>query len=168
MLDKIKRIFFLRIVTIASILYPISILVYLIWFHKKFEPIYGESNAFMKSMHQSDDMTNFILLFIGCILVSMFLAIAYDEIAFYIKPTFSIDAKLMSKESVMQSSANHTGFSSIGYNYNLTFKDENEVELSFAVTPIHYAIFFEGNKGILNYKQGVVNRFISFVVTEIE
>ena len=168
MLDKIKRIFLLRIVTIASILYPISILVYFIWFHKKFEPIYGESNAFMKSMHQSDVVTNLILFFMVCILVSMFVVIAYEELAFYIKPIFSIDAKLMSRESAMQSSGNHTGFSSIGYNYNLTFKDENEVEMSFAVTPMHYAIFFEGNKGILNYKQGVVNRFISFVVTEIE
>ncbi|MCB2312972.1 DUF2500 domain-containing protein [Clostridium tagluense] len=168
MKNRIKRIFLSRVVVITSILYSITILVYFVFFYEKFVNIYGEYTELLKSMYYDEQVNLSIESFAVCLVAAIFIALIYEEIVLYTKPIISVNTRLKSKESVFHSCKNNMGFSSVVYNYTLTFEADNGVELSFIVTPKHYMIIFEGNKGILNYKQGISNSFISFHITAIE
>jgi hypothetical protein len=166
--NRIKRIFLLRVGVITLILFSITILVYFAFFYEKFVNIYREYNEWLKSMYYEEQVILSISSFAVCLVSAIFIALIYEEIVLYTKPIISVNTRLKSKESVFHSCKNNMGFSSVVYDYTLIFEANNGVELSFIVTPKHYMIIFEGNKGILNYKQGISNRFISFDIKAIE
>ncbi len=132
------------------------------------EPIYGQANELFKSIERENLIFFLILAFLICFLVSMFISLLYDEIVLYSTPIVAVNARLKSKESVMEMHGNHRGFSHVGFNYNLIFEIENGVNINFRVTPKYYMTIIEGNKGILKYKQGVSKRFIGFDIKQIE
>ncbi|MBU3130352.1 DUF2500 family protein [Clostridium tagluense] len=160
---------------IILILYSITIIVYFTCFYKPLElltsnldmPEIASVNETLKSISRDDIMFFFIGSFLGVVFTLMIVTLVYEEIVLCTKPIIAVNARLKSKESVMQMSGSYMGFSSVGYKYNLIFETDNEVEMIFVVIPKYYATIIEGNKGILKYKQGRLNRFIGFDLTSI-
>lgn len=159
-------------------LYSMAIFIYFKWFYKPLEmlpgnvdiPVIVSANETLKAINHDNMIFFFLLSFLFCILIGLILSMIYAGIVFYYTPVISSNARLKSKESIQQNGnyMGYMGFSSVGYTYNLTFETDNGLVLNFSVNPKHYIIIFEGNKGLLNYKHGVANRFISFDITAIE
>ncbi|MBU3146295.1 DUF2500 family protein [Clostridium sp. CF012] len=158
------------------ILYSITIMVYFTCFYKPLEliasnldiPEIASANEILKSINRDDIMFFFIFSFLGVVAILLIVTFIYQEIVLCTKPIIAVNARLKSKESVMQMSGDYMGFSSVGYNYKLIFETDNEVEMVFVVVPKYYATIMEGNKGILKYKQGRLNRFIGFDLKSID
>jgi len=174
--DKMRPLPWLRLGVITLILYIVTIAVYFMCFYEPVEylkPIPGfeiinQANETLKSLKRQEIIFFFVISLLFCFLVSMIISFIYEEIIMHTKPIITVKAKLKSKEVDMKISGDYTGFSSVGFIYSLTFKLDNEEEISFFVIPKYYATIIEGNKGILKYKQGSFNRFIDFELTEIE
>ncbi len=174
--NKQEAFFTVKRGIVILILYSITIIVYFTCFYKPLElanndiniDIIESSNEIMKSMRRDEIMFFFIFSLLGVILTLMILTIIYDQIVLCTKPVIEVNARLKSKESVIQMNGDHRGFSNIGYSYNLTFEVENEALITFPVYPKYYWTIIEGNRGTLKYKQGKVKVFKGFDFTSID
>lgn len=166
--NREKRIFSIRIGILTLILYTFALVIYFMCFYEPFKPFYGDSNELVKSIEREQVMITLISIFGLCIVVSLVILIIYNEIEFYNKPIITVSARLVSREVAKQIQGDYRGFSNISYAYKLTFKTDSGVDMNFQVSPKHYFTIFEGNKGILKYKQGISRRFIGFDIQEIE
>jgi hypothetical protein len=173
-LNSFKIFFTVKKCIIILILYSITIMVYFMYFYKPLELLpadldeFAHVNEILKSINHDDLMFFFIGSFLGVIIILIIITIIYEQIVLLTKPIIDVNARLKSKESAMQLSGSHMGSSYIGYNYSLTFETDNGVEMTLAVIPKYYWTIIEGNRGILKYKQGRVNRFICFDLTSID
>jgi len=161
---------------IILILYSITIIVYFTCFYKPLElanndlnlPLIASGNEIIKSINRDNIMFFFIGSFLGVVLILMITIIIYAQIVLCTKPIIEVNARLKSKESVMQMNGDHRGFSNIGYAYSLTFEVENGALITFHVCPKYYWTIIEGNRGILKYKQGRVKNFKDFYFTSMD
>jgi hypothetical protein len=171
-----KRLNLIRLGIITLILYSLTIMIYFLYFYKPIEPISKgtnnsaiiNTNEIIMSVNRSNLIFFLVISLMLCFLTSLFISILFNEIVLYFKPTFTVYAKLKSKEAVMSTSGNHRGFSYVGYNYILNFELDDGSELAFQVLPKHYMTILEGNKGIVKYNEAIVKRFIGFDLKEIE
>jgi hypothetical protein len=182
MRNKMKRLPLIRIGIITLISYSATLIIYFKYYYKplKLMDISGfegeggfydslvETNKLFKTMNREDILFFCIISLFMCLAVSIVISLIHEEIVLYRKPIISVNARLKLKDSVMRMCGDYTGFSAAGYNYNLTFETDDGIEMNFPVIPKQYMIVCEGNKGILKYKQGVFNRFVSFDIKEIE
>jgi len=166
--EELKRILFKRILIMTIILYVIGLTIYFVGYYEPFQPIYGENNEWFKSSRSETMILSFILGLNICIAVSLGLSIIYDEILLYIKPVITVGAKVISKDYFYGMDGNPRGTHSVTSKYKLTFELENGAILRLPVTHCEYMMYFEGNKGILKYKEASLKRFISFELKEIE
>nr|WP_276575905.1 DUF2500 family protein [Oceanirhabdus seepicola] len=103
-----------------------------------------------------------IFSFIICIFVSYIILI-------FITPVTEVNAKLKSKKCDSKINVSLKGGGAYRVNtYKLTFELDNGDEMSFPVYDKHYVTILEGNKGIMKYKKGLVNRYVGFYVKEVE
>lgn len=130
-------------------------------------PVYGSVNVYIKSLDRWDIIFFTLVPFEISLVTSIIILLIYAEIELYTKPIISVNATLKSKTAVMKVSGDHKGFSSVGYDYKLTFETDDGTEMVFPVLPMHYMTIIEGNKGVLKYKQGVYTRFVGFDIMEV-
>lgn len=151
--NSFKIFFTVKRCIIILILYSITIMVYFTCFYKPLELLTSNldeivhANELLKSINHDKLMFFFIGSFLGAILILMIITIIYEQIVLFTKPIIAVNARLKSKESVMQMSGSHRGSSYIGYDYSLTFEIDNGVEMTFGVMPKYYWTIIEGNRG---------------------
>ncbi|MGK0467900.1 DUF2500 family protein [Clostridium sp.] len=159
---------------IILILYSITIIVYFTFFYKPLELLYPNvgiivnTNKTLKSINRDNIMFFFIFSLLGVVIFLMITTIIYDQILLCTKPIIEVNARLKSKELVMQRSGDYLGFSNIGYTYSLTFEVDNGDLVTFPVYPKYYYTIIERNRGGLKYKQGRVKKFEGFDFTSID
>lgn len=179
-MDGRLRALFKRGGILTIVLYVITVPVYILCFYKPHdllpEKLYnGEKDQWaieLNEMYKSwnhDEIVHFCLTaFLCCLIVSMLILTVYNEIEFYIKPVITVEARLKSKDTNVSMAGNTRGVSVPRLEYYLTFETVDSVEMIFEVGPEHYMTLFEGNRGILKYKKGMIERFTGFDITAIE
>jgi hypothetical protein len=107
--SRINRAVQIRIGIITLVLYSLTIMIYLMNFYEPFEPepIYGHANEIFMSIERDNLMFLLILAFLACFLASMFISLISYEIVLYTTPVIAVNAKLKSKESVIEMHGNH-------------------------------------------------------------
>ena len=115
--------------------------------------------------------SNNILFWGGClmaILSSTLLAtsseVLYNAFRIYEMEPIKVSAKLISKSMHSQSVNTRGGFTSYYSKFQLIFELENKVKKKFYVTPDQFSLVFDGNEGILTYKEYSKTVYLDFDV----
>lgn len=166
--EELKQILFKRVLIMTIILYIIGLTIYFVGYYEPFQPIYGVHNEWYKSSRRESMILSFIVGFSVCLAASLVLSLIYDEILLYVKPVITVSAKVISKDYFYGMEGNPRNTPNVTSMYKLTFELENGAILGLPVTHYEYMMYFEGNKGILKYKEASLNRFIGFELKEIE
>jgi len=179
--SETRHLPWLRIGMITSILYSITIIIYMMFYYNTIknnwivdnsfnDPLIADVNETIKSINRQNIIFFFIFAFIICLAFSIFALIIYEEIVFLTKPIIAVNAKLKIKECETKIGGRFID-PRVGYSasnaYRLTFETDNGSEIKFPVGPKQYMFICEGNKGILMYKQAACKRFVSFDIQEI-
>lgn len=177
MLDSSDRKLWTRLAVMVSILYSITIGVYFIWFYKPYGIMYSDNHmAVLEGINhtiKSINRTNMVFFLIFSFLVSVFVSIIilriHEEVIYYAQSIIEVEARLkLQKAYTRMNISPKFGITTVSTSYKLVFEVGNGNEMIFHVTPKHYVTILEGNKGILKYKEGRINRYIGFDIKEIE
>lgn len=176
-----KYINWLRVVIITLILYLLSVAIYLKFYYSPVKTIeipvgQGESSSYstlieanqlLKNENRDEVITFLVVSLFISFSISILISLLIEEIVFSLIPVSEAQASLISKETSMKISGDYRGFSAVGYNYVLVFEIDSGEKMKFPVNVKQYAIVCEGNKGVLKYKNGKLNRFVGFEIKSI-
>lgn len=162
-----KRLYTIEILSVMAVLLCVAYILFRIYF-KPFELI---GDAYVDEMLVKMNRQSIALfLFVGpslSLTISSLLVTFFESFITNFMPTVEVQAKLASKEHYYKSAPSSSS-SAIYAVYELNFILGENKEKKFKVDPILYAAYFEGNKGVLKYKEHVFRKLVGFYVEEVE
>lgn len=95
------------------------------------------------------------------------IVLIFEWILMFTLPDIEVQATLQAKGDYRLPATGNSSTSG-GFSYMLVFKLENGRTELFVVTPLQYSCYFEGNKGVLKYREHLFKDFRGFYVEEVE